>query len=164
MDTQPLEVALPKCKQIVTKCTYKQRKIHDVILTNMSSLFALPFVAPAVQVDIPGKGVPSDHDMAVAVPLAGAGLGAVTREYSTRTSRPMPDSAVRQFGQWITGEDWTEVKSVASTSQQGLLLKNILQDKTEQIFPQKQVRISNTDKPWVTQEIKKLDRWKKTEY
>ena len=73
MDTQAIEDALPKCKQIVTKYTYKKRKIHDVMLTNMSHLFALPFIAPAVQVDFPGKGVPSDHDMAVAVPLAGAG-------------------------------------------------------------------------------------------
>ena len=77
MDTQPLEEALPKCKQIVTKYTYKRRKIHDVILTNMSHLFALPFIAPAVQVDIQGKNVPSDHDMAVAVPLAGAGASRV---------------------------------------------------------------------------------------
>jgi hypothetical protein len=134
------------------------------MLTNMSHLFALPFIAPAVQVDFPGKGVPSDHDMAVAVPLAGAGAGAVTREYTVRTSRPMPDSAIRQFGQWITGEDWAEVKSVASTSQQGLVLKKILQDQIDQTFPKKQVKISNTDKPWITSEIKKLDRWKKSEY
>ena len=164
MDTQAIEDALPKCKQIVTKYTYKKRKIHDVMLTNMSHLFALPFIAPAVQVDFPGKGVPSDHDMAVAVPLAGAGAGAVTREYTVRTSRPMPDSAIRQFGQWITGEDWAEVKSVASTSQQGLVLKKILQDQIDQTFPKKQVKISNTDKPWITSEIKKLDRWKKSEY
>ena len=96
---------------------------------------------------MPGKGVPSDHNMAVAVPLAGAAVGAVTREYTVRTSRPLPDSAIRQFGQWITREDWTEVKSVAATSQQRLVLKKILQDQIEQIFPQKQVQISNTDKP-----------------
>ena len=134
------------------------------MLTNMSHLFALPFIAPAVQVDFPGKGVPSDHDMAVSVPLARAGAGAVTREYTVRTSRPMPDSAIRQFGQWITGEDWAEVKSFASTSQQGLVLKKILQDQIDQTFPKKQVKISNTDKPWITSEIKKLDRWKKSEY
>ena len=57
------------------------------MLTNISHLFSLPFIAPAVQVDVPGKGVPSDHDMAVAVPLAGAGVGAVTREYTVRTSQ-----------------------------------------------------------------------------
>ena len=148
MDTLSLVVALPKCKQIVTKYIYKERKIHDVILTDKSNVFALPFVAPAVQVDIHGKGdihVPSDHDKTVAIPLSGAGVGAVTREYGT--SRHMSDSAVRKFGLWITGEDWTELKCVAFTSQQGQVLKKMLQDKTEQIFPQKQVRVSNTDKP-----------------
>ena len=84
---------------------------------------------------MPDKGVPSDHDIAVALPLAGAGVGAVTRMYTFRTSRPMPDSAIRQFGQWITGEDWTELKSVAAPSQQGLVLKKMLQDQIEQIFP-----------------------------
>ena len=117
------------------------------MLTNMSHLFALPFIAPAVQVDFPGKGVPSDHDMAVAVPLAGAGVGAVTREYSTRTSRPMPDSAVRQFGQWITTESWSALRSTDSPSQQGLILQDMLQEQVNNKFPTKQVIVSNTDKP-----------------
>ena len=112
MDTSLIENALPKCKQIVTKCTYKNKKIHDVILTNMSYLYAVPYVCPAVQVDVPGQGVPSDHDMAVAVPLAGAGAGAVTREYTTRTSRPMPESRVREFGQWITGENLGALRGI----------------------------------------------------
>ena len=162
MDTQPITHALPKCNQIVTKYTYQNRKVHDVILTNMSHLYALPFVVPAVQTDIPGGGVPSDHDMAVAVPLAGAGAGSVTRAYTTRTSRPMPDSAVRKFGQWITAESWAALRNTTSASHQGLLLKHILQGQVDDKFPTKEVRMSNTDKPWVTQEIKKLDRWKKT--
>ena len=109
METQAIEDALPKCKQIVTKYTYQNRKIHDILLTNMSQFYALPFVVPAVQVDVPGHGVPSDHDMAVAVPLGEAGEGAVTREYTVKSSRPMPDSGVRRFGQWVTQEDWTRI-------------------------------------------------------
>ena len=127
MDTQPIEDALPRCKQIVTKYTYKNRKVHDIILTNMSHLYALPFVVPAVCPDVRGKGVPSDHDMAVALPLAGAGAGAVTREYNSRTSRPMPESAVRQFGQWITSESWSALRNITSPSQQGVILQSILQ-------------------------------------
>ena len=60
METNLIENALPKCRQIVTKFTYKNKQIHDVILTNMSALYAVPYVCPAVQVDVPGKGVPSD--------------------------------------------------------------------------------------------------------
>ena len=164
MDTQPIEDALPRCKQIVTKYTYKNRKVHDIMLTNMSHLYALPFVVPAVHPDVTGKGVPSDHDMAVALPLAGAGAGAVTREYSTRTSRPMPESAVRQFGQWITSESWSALRNISSPSQQGGLLQLILQEQVDKNFPTKTVKVSNTDKPWITADIKKLDRWKKTEY
>ena len=111
MGIQAVSDALPKCRQIVTKHTYKNRKTLDVILTNMFQLYAQPHIVPAVPPDLPGHGVPSDHDMAVAVPLAGAGVGAVTREYAMKTSRPIPDSQVRQFGQWITQEDWAELKS-----------------------------------------------------
>ena len=33
----------------------------------------------------------------MAVPLAGAGAGAVTREYTVKTSRPLPDSGKREY-------------------------------------------------------------------
>ena len=62
--------ALPKCRQIVTKMTYKNRKIYDILLTNMSQFYAVPYIAPAVQPDLPGHS-PSDHDCAVAVPVRG---------------------------------------------------------------------------------------------
>ena len=164
MDTTLIENALPKCKQIVTKCTYKNKKIHDVILTNLSSLYAVPFICPAVQVDVPGQGVPSDHDMAVALPLAEAGAGAVTREYTTRVSRPLPESQVRQFGQWIAQERWESLKGDMSSSEQAKILSNLTEQQLNLMFPVKECRVSNTDKPWVTSEIKKLDRWKKAEY
>ena len=80
MDTSLIENALPKCKQILKKFTYKNKQIHDVILTNLPSLYAVPYVCPAVQVDVLGQGVPSDHNMAVALLLSEAGAGAVTRE------------------------------------------------------------------------------------
>ena len=68
----------------------------------MSQLNTIPYVAPAMQPDVPGHGVPSD-DMAVAVPLAGAGEGAVTREFTIKSSRPLPDSKVRECseGQFV---------------------------------------------------------------
>ena len=164
MPIQSIVDALPKCNQIVTRCTYKNRKIHDVILTNMSQLFSTPFIAPAVQPDVPGQGVPSDHDMAVAVPLAVAGEGAVTREYTMKISRPLPDSGIRDFGQWITRENWSVLRNTESTSEQGLALKKLLQVQVDNKFPLKSCRVSNTDKPWVTKAIKQLDRWKKAEY
>ena len=134
MDTSLIENALPKCKQIVTKCTYKNKKIHDVIMTNLSSLYAVPYVCPAVQVD-----VPSDHDMAVALPLAEAGAGAVTREYTTRTSRPLPESRVREFGQWIAEEKWEALNENLSTSEQAEVFKGITEKQLNKFFSYKGV-------------------------
>ena len=164
METNLIENALPKCKQIVTKFTYKNRKIHDVIMTNLSTLYAVPYVCPAVQVDVPGQGVPSDHDMAVAVPLAGAGAGAVSREYSTRTSRPLPESGVREFALWITGENWGALRRDMSTTEQAQIFKQITEEQVNKYFPLKECRVSSTDKPWITKDIKKLDRLRKSEY
>ena len=130
----------------------------------MSTLYAVPYICPAVQVDVPGQGVPSDHDMAVAVPLAWAGAGAVTREYVTRSSRPLPESGVRQFGQWITGENWGALEGGLSTSEQAQILKEITEHQLNRYFPVKECRVSATDKPWITRDIKKLDRLKKSEY
>ena len=77
---QPILAALPHCKQAVTKNTYKD-KILDVILWNMSQYYCVPFIIKAVAPDNILTHVPSDHDCAVAVPLAGAGSAARTREY-----------------------------------------------------------------------------------
>ena len=133
-------------------------------MTNMASLYAVPYVCPAVQVDVPGQGVPSDHDMAVALPLSEAGAGAVTREYTTRVSRPLPESQIREFGQWISQENWETLKGSPSTSEQAQILKLITEQQLNRFFPVKECRVTNTDKPWVTRELKKLDRWKKAEY
>ena len=102
--------------------------------------------------------------MAVALPLAGAGVGAVSREYTTKTSRPMPDSQVRQFGQWITQEDWAELKSTNIPSEQARIISNLLQNQVDKYFPVKKVRMSNIDKPCITNDIKKMDRRTKEEY
>jgi hypothetical protein len=163
MPLGPIINALPKCKQIVTKNTYKQRKIYDVILTNMSHLYSVPYIAPAVQPDLHGHS-PSDHDTAVAVPLAGAGAAAVTREYTVRESRPLPDSAIREFGQWMSQTDWSRLDGDMSPTIQAQVFQNTLQDNVDFYFPTKKCRISNTDKPFITKELKRLDRWKKVEY
>ena len=97
LSLQPILAALPHCKQAVTKNTYKD-KILDVLMWNMSQYFCIPFITKAVEPDNKLTHVPSDHDCAVAVPLAGAGTGARTREYTVKRNRPLPDSGIREMG------------------------------------------------------------------
>ena len=160
----PLLGAMPKCRQLVTKYTYQGTKIYDVLLTNMGQFYSVPYIAPAVQPDLPGHGVPSDHKTAVAEPLAGAGC-AITREYTVRSSQPFPDSGLREFGAWMHSVRWEgELTCNLNPTQQAFKMEEIMRHKVESTFPIKTVRVSNQDKPFITAELKKLDKYVKKEY
>ena len=58
---------IPRLRQIVTQCTYKN-KILDVILTNLHSAYSVPEIVPPVPADDPCHGAPSDHYTPVAYP------------------------------------------------------------------------------------------------
>ena len=161
---QPILDALPHCKQAVTKNTYKD-KILDVLLWNMSQYFCVPYIAKAVDPDNILSHVPSDHDCAVAVPLAGAGPEARTREYSVKKNRPLPESGLREMGLWLSDIQWEAVmRPDFSPGEQDQVLRSALQHKVNQIFPEKSVRISNQDVSFITSDLKKLQRYIKREY
>ena len=106
-----------KLKQVVKLFTRK-REILDVLITNMFSYYNFPvIIIPPVQPDIPGQGVPSDHSFLLCVPHTDP-HHPPTREYKTVVSWPMPDSKLREFGQWLTSEGWVEVIEESDPTQQ----------------------------------------------
>ena len=163
MNISTLLSGIPRLRQIVTKPTHKF-KVLDVLLTNLHQAYAVPIIVPPVSPDDPLKGVPSDHSTPLAVPLSGQNLHQA-REYVTKVTRPMPDSGIREFGQWITTEDWSCIVNDANPSEQVTAFENLVQSKMDAIFPQKSVKLSpNYDKPFMTSDLKKLDRKVKREY
>ena len=162
LNISTLLTGIPRIKQIVTQNTHKN-KILDVILTNLHALYGVPVIVPPVPPDDPTCGVPSDHSTPVATPLA---LDSTRRshEYTTRWYRPLPDSGIREFGQWICNADWERLPGLDPTSQV-FKFEAIMNNKIDGIFPQKSVKISkHYDKPFITAELKKLDRQVKREY
>jgi hypothetical protein len=154
---------IPRLRQIVSKPTHKF-KVLDVILTNLSQAYAAPIIVPPVSPDNPLHGVPSDHSVPLAYPLSSDNISQ-TREYITRVSRPLPDSGIREFGQWITQEDWSCLMDDDNPTEQVSKFENLVQSKLNTIFPLKSVRLSpNYDKPFITSDLKKLDRKVKREY
>lgn len=113
----------------------------------------------------PNSGaVPSDHDCAVAEPLAGAGGGS-TREYTVSSSQPFPQSGLDEFGAWLHMVRWeAELTTDLSSTQMALAMEGRLQQQVKIVFPTKEVRLSNEDKPFFTSELKKLDKYIKKEY
>ena len=124
MSISPLITGLPKLKQLVTKPTCNG-KVLDVLLTNLHEFYSVPEVVPPVPADNPLQGKPSDHSVPVARPHTSAG-GNISNDYKTRITRPMPDSGIRQFGQWIVKEEWDCVDKTTSPDVQAYALQKLL--------------------------------------
>ena len=154
----PLLQALPRFRQIVTQPTHGNKTI-DVIIMNCADMYAVPQVGAPVLPDNPRQAKPSDHKVPVARPLATAAR-AVSNEYTVKTYRPLPESAVREFQAWIHAEEWGELALHSSPSGQVEAFQKIVDTKVEQLFPERKVRLSNQDKQFITSEIKTLDRKK----
>ena len=100
LNISPLLAGINKLKQIVTKPTHISNKVLDIILTNMSQLYNVPVIAPPVPPDDPQCGVPSDHSSPIAIPLSSQSDWQ-PREYIKKVSRPLPESGMLEFGEWI---------------------------------------------------------------
>ena len=157
----PLIASIPKLKQIVTLPTCNLKTL-DVILTNMWQFYSVPEVVPPVPCDDPTKGVPSDHSTPVAHPLDN--YLKPKNVYKTKVAQPLPDSGIREFGQWILSEDWRAIPENASPTVQVEKLQEVLENKLNEVFPKVSFRVTEQDQPWINFELKKLDRLKKREY
>ena len=157
----PLITSLPKVKQIVSLPTLNL-KILDVIITNLWEFYSVPLIIPPVPCDDPTNGVPSDHSTAVAYPLSTNSK--VKNVYRTRIARPLPDSGIAQFGQWIVSEDWSSIPDFVSPTDQVTKFQEVIKTQLDDIFPTKTLRITQKDKAWITFELKNLDRLVKREY
>ena len=120
-------------------------------------------VVRSVDPDCPSKGKRTDHDVPIIYPLDNFSITEST-SYREKTTRPLPDSGVRRFGLAMMSKGWEEVRLEDSPTQQDNALQALLSDMLEAALPTKTVRLRNTDKPFITHEIKVIDRISRREY
>ena len=162
MDLRPILNCGLRLKQVVDKPT-RQGIILDVIVMNTFTFYNSPYIAPPIQPDDPSIAKPSDHSVPVCVPHTDRHCPP-TRHYRTVRYRPLPESSVRKFGEWIVKERWGEVEEDLPPALQVQKFENIIMEKLNTYCPEKTVRISSQDKPWVTADLKSLHRLKSREY
>ena len=68
------------------------------------------------------------------------------------------------FGSWIKDECWQQISDDLNPTEQVKVLENIFQDKLDKFFPEKVIKYSNRDLPFITSDIKYYDRRVKREY
>lgn len=161
MNISPVITALPRTLQIVTKHTHNDKTL-DIILTNLHQFYAVPVVLPPMKPDNPIKHKSSDHKYALAVPL-NISTNKNTREYTMKTVRSTSESARQTFGAWMLSENWKLVEDATNPTDKVNELRRILNEKVDEHFPVKMYKISSQDLPYITNEIKKLDRHKRKE-
>ena len=135
----------------------------DILLTNLGPLYAKPEIISPVECDDPRKGVPSDHLVPIVYPLSNTTLG-TQAEYSVKTSRPLPASGVREFGQQLIEEDLAAVRVEDSTDVQEAMFQETLTDVLDRTCPTKSVKLRVQDKPYITKELKTIHRQRTREY
>ena len=152
----------PNFSQIVSQNTRKD-KILTIIITDLQSFFHVPKIIPPVPVDVPGKGVPSDHNGVLAVPITNA--NSQKKSQVTKTFvRPMPESGIQKMGEVLATADWACFTPEMSSTELVEVFENYTANLVDEIFPLKTVCISSKDKPYMTEELKMLRRQRQRIY
>ena len=74
--------------------------------------------------------------------------------------RPYRDSAIRPFGRWIVNYDWDEALSDLATTERVELFLNETKNKYHQYFPLVSKKQRKGDKPWMTQNMLRLIKYR----
>ena len=161
-NVSPVLAAIPRLLNLQQLPTLNGKNL-DVFLSNLGPFYSIPVIVSPVQPDDPSSGKPGDHDVPVIYPLDNLTL-VEKKEYRTRTCRPLPESGILAFGRLIVNEGWETVQLGDHPTTQDQALQSVITDMLDQTCPLKTVKLRTEDKPYITKELKVLDRRCKREY
>ena len=68
------------------------------------------------------------------------------------------------MGQWIQEQKWNEIYKLPCVNSKVEKFEGMIMEKVNAYFPEKLLKLSEDGKPWMTSELKLLDRQRKREY
>ena len=114
--------------------------------TNKSKLLSKPVQLPKI-----GSG---DHNALLIKPVNGNQSSNVKAK--SQILRDTRVSCLRDFGAWITTYDWSSLLNILEMQAKFDFLHSCLMKAVDTFFPSRKVKISATDKPWITSSLKLL--------
>ena len=115
---------------------------------------------PPLDPDPDCDGSPSDHLMVEMRPISTISNRSV-REKRKVKFRPLPQSGMLKFGEWLSQQTWDEVYNANDVHEKAACFQQKLMKALDEYLPEKTVTFSSDDQPWMTAELKELDRKKK---
>ncbi|KAI8503384.1 hypothetical protein Bbelb_192050 [Branchiostoma belcheri] len=128
----------------VVKNNTRGDAILDLILTNMKDWYQCPSILPPIGM--------SDHSSVLWVPKAKT----TDNKPIKKQTRQLGESGLFEFGKWITKHKWSEVYDAHGVIDKANAFHSTLENAINTFFPTKIIKVHQTDKPWVTQQIKRL--------
>ena len=163
LNLAPILSLSPRLKQCVKVPTrLNPAAILDPIITTLHQWYLEPVTMPPIN-NNEESGKPSDHLVVLMRPIS-AQFPSPPRQYYTVQTRPITESGLRYFGQWITNHSWRDLYTCTDVNRKAEMLQSVLLDKYYRVFPIKCIKLCRDDKPWVTGNLKKLDRARKREF
>ena len=162
LDDRKILALNPDFQQIVTKNT-RQNRTLTIIITDLHKYYHTPSIIPPVPVDIPGKGVPSDHNGVLALPIST--VNSQRSAQSTKVKvRPLPQSLIQEFGRVLVREDWSFIQGGLAPTKMVDLFQEYAEKLVTSIFPEKLITVSDHDKPYFTEQLRLLRRQRQRAY
>ncbi|XP_072179177.1 uncharacterized protein [Diadema setosum] len=132
--------------QQIIKAPTRNNALLDKIMTNLMRFYRNAEITSPLGL--------SDHNVILWYPQLSSLLH--RNVVHTRVVRPMRDSDIRAFGQWISSQTWSEVSDAGETAGKCDAFYAALHSAIDQFFPTKQVKTHQNDKPWVTPVLKAM--------
>ena len=152
----------PALVQIVRSATRKD-KILSVVITDLRRFYIEPRIIDPVPVDNVNHGVPSDHNGVLVVPLSNQEDSRGTKK-EIKFVRPMPESSILEYRRSLGSIDWSLMINGLSSSDMVQTFQEMTNGLMDIHFPLKRISISPYDKPYFTEELKKLRRYRQRIY
>ena len=129
----------------------------------MSTYYQEPQCIEPLDVDVNKKGKKSDHKIVIMSPIA------ENNSISARVNRavkirPYSESRMSKMTDWLVDENWECIYSLKNAHEKAQKFQELLVEKYTESFPEKTIKYTDEDQPWMTEMLKKLDRKRKRVY
>ena len=162
LEIGPIMDSYGALKQLISVPTRKSATLSNII-TDLCNLYHPPTTLPALQVDEGKKGSDADHQVVIFAPISNQNY-LKPRCKKTITVRPLPQSAIDEFGKVITSHGWEEVLNERAIDVKVKNFHTTLRNNLDKFFPEKTVKISTLDKKWMNPSLKVLHRQVQREF
>ena len=168
LNLNPILNLSPSLKQIVKNPTRIDpvtgvEKLLDPVIMTLGSYYQKPQCLPPLDSDPDSNGKPSDHRIVLVRPICAINNRS---QRSTRCIqvRPITQSGMNNMRSWLMNQKWEEVHEAESANDKAEILQSMLLMNFNKNFPEKTLKVSTDDQPWISHKLKQLDRKRKREF